>query len=220
VGKPRLIFLGAPGVGKGTQAQRLAADEGLVQISTGDMLREAIKQGTELGRQAKGYMDAGQLVPDDTVIGIIRDKLAGAPNEAGYILDGFPRTVAQAQALDAMLERTGSGIHHVINFEVPSAEIIRRLSGRRSCPECQAVYHMETAPPRQMGKCDKCGSALIQRQDDKSETIAERLKVYEQQTKPLVEYYSKQGLLRHIDATVPIDDVYSRLRQVLAPQNV
>lgn len=220
MGKPRLIFLGAPGAGKGTQAQRLAADEGLMQISTGDMLRDAIKQGTELGKQAKGYMDAGKLVPDDVVIGIIRDKLAAAPAEAGYILDGFPRTVAQAQALDTMLQRAGSAIHHVINFEVPPAEIIRRLSGRRSCPECQAVYHMETAPPLQMGTCDKCSSELIQRRDDKPDTIAERLKVYEQQTKPLVEYYSKQGLLRRIDATVPIDDVYGRLRQVLAPQTV
>jgi adenylate kinase len=207
-------------VGKGTQAQRLAAEEGIVQISTGDMLRDAIKQGTELGKQAKGYMEAGKLVPDEIVIGIIRDRLAGAPNGAGYVLDGFPRTVAQAKALDGMLQHAGSGIHHVVNLEAPHAEIIRRLSGRRSCPQCQAVYHIETALPRQMGKCDKCGSVLVQRDDDKQATIAERLRVYEQQTQPLVEYYTKQGLLRRIDATAPIDEVYGRVRQVLARQAV
>jgi adenylate kinase len=211
----RLIFLGAPGVGKGTQAQRLAVEEGIPQISTGEILREAIKQGTSLGTKAKGFMEAGKLVPDDVVIGIIREKLAGLDG-TGFILDGFPRTVAQAEALDRLLQEIpGGGIQHVINFEVPNEEIIRRLSGRRSCPGCQAVYHVESAPPRQDMRCDKCGAALAQRSDDRPDTIAARLRVYEQQTRPLVEYYQQKGLLRRVDARPPIDEVYSVLRKVV-----
>jgi adenylate kinase len=212
----RLIFLGAPGVGKGTQAQRLAADEGIPQISTGDILRDAIKRNTLLGAQAKSYIDAGKLVPDDVVIGIIRDRLLHSDAAGGFIMDGFPRTVAQAEALDRMLENGGrDGIHQVVNFEVPNTEIIRRLSGRRSCPDCQSVYHLENAPPRDEGRCDKCGGLLVQRTDDTPETIAARLQVYDKQTSPLVDYYKKRGLLRRLDATASIETVYRNLRSLV-----
>jgi adenylate kinase len=209
----RLIFLGPPGVGKGTQAQRLAAEEGIPQVSTGEILRHAVKQGTPLGKQAQGFMDAGKLVPDEVVIGIIRERVKGAECARGYILDGFPRTVAQAEALDQMLRTNGGpGIDHVVSFEVPHADLIRRLSGRRSCPACQAVYHLEHAPPKREGRCDTCGGALVQRDDDKPETVEARLAVYERQTRPLIEYYERRGLLRRVDATTSIDQVYERLR--------
>ena len=212
----RLILLGAPGVGKGTQAQRLATEEGIPQISTGEILRDAIKRGTPLGIQAKSFMEAGNLVPDDVVIGIIRDRLSRSDGADGFILDGFPRTVAQAQALDRMLLDSGAGgIDYVVNFEAPNQEIISRLSGRRTCPDCQAVYHVEHAPPQQEGRCDKCGAALVQRTDDKPDTIAARLKVYDQQTSPLVDYYRERGLLRQLDATVPIDSVYRNFRSLV-----
>ena len=212
----RLILLGAPGVGKGTQAQRLATERGIPQISTGEILRDAIKRGTPLGIQAKSFMEAGKLVPDDVVIGIIRDRLSRSDGADGFILDGFPRTVAQAQALDRMLLDSGAGgIDYVVNFEAPNQEIISRLSGRRTCPDCQAVYHVEHAPPRQEGRCDKCGAALVQRADDKPDTIAARLKVYDQQTSPLVDYYRERGLLRQLDATVPIDSVYRNFRSLV-----
>lgn len=212
----RLIFLGPPGVGKGTQAQRLATEEGIPQVSTGEILRHAVKQGTPLGKQAQGFMDAGKLVPDEVVIGIIRERVSGGECARGYILDGFPRTVAQAEALDQMLRKHGGpGIDHVVSFEVPRADLIRRLSGRRSCPACQAVYHLEHAPPKREGRCDKCGGALVQRDDDKMETVEARLTVYERQTSPLIEYYEKQGLLRRVDASVSIDQVYERLRAVV-----
>jgi adenylate kinase len=212
----RLIFLGAPGVGKGTQAQRLAAQEGIPQVSTGEILRDSVKQGTPLGRQAKEYMDAGKLVPDEVVIGIVRDKVAAPECAGGYILDGFPRTVAQAEALDRMLlERGGGGIEHVVSFDVPNAEIVRRLSGRRSCPSCQTVYHVEHDPPKRAGLCNKCGGALVQRADDKPETVEARLRVYDEQTSPLVDYYQKRGLLRRVDATVSIGRVYERLLAVV-----
>jgi adenylate kinase len=212
----RLIFLGAPGVGKGTQAQRLAAQEGIPQISTGEILREAIKEKTQLGMQAKQFIDAGQLVPDDIVIGVIRDKLSSLKEEEGFILDGFPRTVPQAEALDRMLDARRQKITRVINFEVPNQEIIRRLSGRRTCSGCQAVYHVEYAPPRDPARCDKCGQALVQRKDDEAGTIANRLKVYGEQTSPLVDCYRKKGILRDLDATAAIDQVYDRLREAVS----
>jgi adenylate kinase len=209
----RLIFLGPPGVGKGTQAQRLAAEEGIPQVSTGEILRHAVKQGTPLGKQAQGFMDTGKLVPDEVVIGIIRERVSGAECARGYILDGFPRTVVQAEALDEMLRTNGGpGIDHVVSFEVPHADLIRRLSGRRSCPACQAVYHLEHAPPKREGRCDTCGGALVQRDDDKPETVEARLAVYERQTRPLIEYYETRGLLRRVDAAASIDQVYGRLR--------
>ncbi len=212
----RLVFFGAPGVGKGTQAQRLAAAERIPQVSTGEILRESVKQGTPLGLQAKGFMESGKLVPDDVVIGLAREKLTSPECSRGYILDGFPRTMAQAEALDRMFRETGSpGLDHVVSFDVPNAEIIRRLSGRRSCPTCQTVYHIEHDPPKREGRCDKCGGALVQRADDKPETVEARLKVFDQQTSPLVEYYQKRGLLRRVDSTGDINEVYRRLRKVL-----
>lgn len=208
----RVIFLGPPGVGKGTQAQRLAAQEGIPQISTGDILRDAIKHGTPLGLRAKGFMDAGQLVPDDIVVGIVRDKLATAACAKGYILDGFPRTLAQAEALDRMLRKDGDAyITNVVNFELPKPELIRRLSGRRSCGTCQAVYNVVSAPPRQEGRCDRCGGSLVQRTDDQPEAIEARLRAYEEQTTPVIAYYEKQGVLRRLDASPGIDQVFGRL---------
>jgi adenylate kinase len=212
----RLVFFGAPGVGKGTQAQRLTAQERVPQVSTGEILRESVKQGTPLGLQAKGFMESGKLVPDDVVIGLARGKLTSPECSRGYILDGFPRTVAQAEALDRMFRETENpGLDHVVSFGVPNAEIIRRLSGRRSCPSCQTVYHIAHDPPKKEGRCDKCGGALVQRADDKPETVEARLKVFDQQTSPLVEYYQKRGLLRRVDSTGDINEVYRRLRKVL-----
>ena len=212
----RLILLGAPGVGKGTQAQRLAAEEGIPQISTGDILRQAIKRGTPLGTQAKSYIEAGKLVPDEVVIGVIRERLADPDASAGFILDGFPRTVAQAEALDGMLrEKPNQGIDHVVNFELPNDVIIDRLSGRRSCPDCQAVYHTAHAPPRQHDRCYKCGGTLVHRADDAPDTIASRLKVYDQQTSPLVQYYRTRGQLRRLNALASIDSVYQNLRSLV-----
>jgi adenylate kinase len=212
----RLVFFGAPGVGKGTQAQRLAAQERIPQVSTGEILRESVKQGTPLGLQAKGFMESGKLVPDDVVIGLAREKLTSPECSRGYILDGFPRTVAQAEALDRMFQETrNSGLDHVVSFDVPNAEIIKRLSGRRSCPACQTVYHIEHDPPKREGRCDKCGGALVQRADDKPETVEARLKVFDQQTSPLVQYYQKRSLLRRVDSTGDINEVYRRLRKVL-----
>jgi len=212
----RLVFLGAPGVGKGTQAQRLAAQEKIPQVSTGEILRESLKRGTPLGLRAKGYMDSGKLVPDEVVIGLVREKLTSPACARGYILDGFPRTVAQAEALDRMFKETGTpGLDHVISFEVPHEEVVRRLSGRRSCSTCQTIYHIEHDPPKREGVCDKCSGALVQRADDKPETVLARLKVFDQQTRPLVEYYQKQGLLRRVDATASIDQVYKQLLAVV-----
>jgi adenylate kinase len=161
-------------------------------------------------------MESGKLVPDDVVIGLARGKLTSPECSRGYILDGFPRTVAQAEALDRMFRETGNpGLDHVVSFDVPNAEIIRRLSGRRSCPSCQTVYHIAHDPPKKEGRCDKCGGALVQRADDKPETVEARLKVFDQQTSPLVEYYQKRGLLRRVDSTGDINEVYRRLRKVL-----
>lgn len=212
----RLVFFGAPGVGKGTQAQRLAVEERIPQVSTGEILRESVKQGTPLGLQAKGFMESGKLVPDDVVIGLAREKLTSPECSRGYILDGFPRTVAQAEALDRMFQETGNpGLDHVVSFDVPNAEIIQRLSGRRSCPVCQTVYHVEHDPPKKEGRCNKCGGALVQRADDKPETVEARLKVFDQQTSPLVAYYQTRGLLRRVDSTGDINEVYRRLRKLL-----
>jgi len=212
----RLVFFGAPGVGKGTQAQRLAAQERIPQVSTGEILRESVTQGTALGLQAKGFMESGKLVPDDVVIGLAREKLASRECSHGYILDGFPRTVAQAEALDRTFQEMGRpGLDHVVSFDVPSDQIIKRLSGRRSCPTCQTVYHVDHDQPKLEGRCDKCGGALVQRVDDKPETVESRLKVFDQQTSPLVEYYQKRGLLRRVDSTGDINEVYRRLLKVL-----
>src|SRR2546427_4332207 len=191
----RLVFLGAPGAGKGTQAQRLAAQEQIPHISTGEILRESVTRGTPLGLQAKGYMDSGKLVPDEVVIGLVREKLTSPECARGYILDGFPRTVAQAEALDRIFRETGTpGLDHVISFDVPQEEIVRRLSGRRSCSRCQTVYHIEHDPPKEEGGGDKCGGKLGRRAHGKPDAVVARLPVLDQQTRPLGEYYQNRGL--------------------------
>jgi len=207
----RLIFLGPPGVGKGTQAQRLSAQQGIPKISTGDILREAVAKKTALGVQAKSFMDSGKLVPDEVVIGIIRERLKEADSQKGFILDGFPRTVPQAEALASMLRQDGRTIDRVLNFELADEELVRRLSGRRSCPNCQAVYHLEFSPPQKPDLCDQCGGRLIQRSDDQPETIRKRLEVYRSQTVPLIRFYEEQGLLIRIDGLGFPETVFQRI---------
>ncbi len=207
----RLILLGPPGAGKGTQAVRLVNHFGIPQISTGDILRKAVKDGTELGTLAKGYMDRGELVPDEVVVGIIRERIAEPDCERGYILDGFPRTIAQAEALDEMLKKLKGGIDHVVNIAVGDEEIIKRLTGRRTCSSCGAGYHILFDPPKKEGVCDKCGGKLIQRDDDQEETIRARLRVYRQQTEPLIAYYKRKGLLRTIPGVGNMEEIFEAI---------
>lgn len=183
-----LIFLGPPGAGKGTQAKMLIERYSIPQISTGDILRAAVAEETDLGKKAKEYMEAGKLVPDEVVIGIIEQRLKQSDCEKGFILDGFPRTVAQAEALDKVLENMGSKIDHVLSLDVPAEELIKRLTGRRTCKNCGAMYHVIFKPPKSEGICDKCGGELYQRSDDNEETVKSRLNVYEQQTRPLTDF--------------------------------
>jgi len=211
----RLVFLGAPGVGKGTQAERLAARFQLPKISTGDILREAVRNKTPMGLAAKAAMDQGKLVPDDVVVGIVRDKLAEPALARGFLLDGFPRTVAQAEQLAAMLGAAGLKLDRVVNVVVPRADVVRRLTGRRSCSKCQAVFHQDFARPKQDGVCDQCGSALVQRSDDRPEAVETRLTVYEQQTAPLIDYYRQRGLLSDLEGAGKIDEVQDRLLALL-----
>jgi len=211
----KLILLGPPGAGKGTQAVRLVAHFGIPQISTGDILRKAVKDGTDLGKLAKSYMDQGALVPDEVVIGIIRDRIVQSDCDKGYILDGFPRTMAQAEALDEMLKNLGTGVDHVVNIALDDEEIIKRLTGRRTCSQCGAGYHILFDPPKKEGVCDQCGGALIQRDDDKEETVRERLRVYREQTEPLIEYYQKKGILYNVDGTKDINGVFEEIKSIL-----
>ncbi len=213
----RLVFLGAPGVGKGTQAEKVAAHFGVAKISTGDLLREAVRAQTTLGKDAKGYMDQGKLVPDSVVIGLVRDKLSDSSCVKGFVLDGFPRTVPQAEELGTVLSQRNIQLDQVINFQVSREDVVKRLSGRRSCPKCQATFHVDFAPPQKTDICDRCGEKLIQRNDDKRDAIETRLKVYEEQTSPLISYYDQKGLLVHLDGAGPVDGVYQRLTKVLAP---
>lgn len=216
----RLIFLGAPGVGKGTQAELLAAKSGRPKVSTGDILREAVRNQTPLGIQAKACMDQGKLVPDAVVIGIVKDKLAEPACAKGFLLDGFPRTVPQAEELATMLRARGLQLDRVINISVPREEIVRRLTGRRSCPKCQAVYHVEFSPPKREGICDRCGGELVQRSDDKRETVERRLAVYEEQTAPLITYYRQRGLLSDVNGTGTVEDVQRRVTELLSAHGV
>lgn len=216
----RLVFLGAPGVGKGTQAERIAARFHHPKISTGDILREAVRNKTPLGLEAKACMDQGKLVPDAVVIGIVKEKLAEPSCAGGFLLDGFPRTVKQAEELTVMLEAQRQQLDRVLNFAVPREEVVRRLSGRRSCPKCRAVFHVDSAPPKRAGVCDRCGAELIQRSDDRKETVEARLSVYENQTAPLIAYYRQRDVLSELDGGGAIDEVYERLLELLASRGL
>jgi len=213
----RVVFLGAPGVGKGTQADRVAAQYRVVKISTGDVLREAVRAQTPLGREAKNFMDQGKLVPDSVVIGLVQDKLSESGCASGFVLDGFPRTVPQAEELGKVLQSKQVKLDRVVNFKVSRDDVIKRLSGRRSCPKCQATFHVDFAPSKTGNTCDRCGEALIQRSDDRREAIETRLKVYEEQTAPLIRYYEDQHLLTELDGSGAVDSVFQNLSQVLAP---
>jgi adenylate kinase len=209
----RLVFLGPPGAGKGTQARELAGEWGVPQIATGDMLRDAASAGTPLGRQAKSYMDRGVLVPDDVIIGLIAERLAQQDAEHGFILDGFPRTIPQAEALDRLLKDLGRPLDRVILFDVSEPELLRRLTGRRSCPVCQSTYHLVSAPPSQPGICDRCGGTLVQRVDDREDTVRKRLAVYADQTAPLLDYYRNRGLLASVSGEGAVDTIRAAIRR-------
>lgn len=211
-----LVFLGPLGAGKGTQAQMLREREGIPQISTGDMLRQAMAEGTELGRKAKAYVDRGELVPDDVMIGLIEERLRQPDTRRGFVLDGFPRTLAQAHGLDRFLRAEGRTLDAVVYFQISDETIIRRLSGRRVCRKAAHIFHLDSHPPRVTGRCDFDGSELFQREDDKEDTVRHRLEVYHQQTEPLVEFYRSRGILEAIDAEADIDVVYERLRRILS----
>jgi len=199
-----LIMLGAPGAGKGTQAQKLSARLGIPQISTGDMLRQAVSEKTALGMEAKKYMEAGKLVPDEIVIGIVKERLSKEDCKNGFILDGFPRTLEQAKALEEFAR-----VDFVINIEVPEEILVERITGRRSCPKCGAVYHVKNKPPKISNRCDLCGSELYQREDDKEETVRKRLETYRKQTLPLIKYYSEKNKLINIDGNREIDAIFN-----------
>jgi len=209
-----LIFLGPPGAGKGTQAKRLIERFGIPQLSTGDILRKAVADGTPLGKQAKALMDAGKLVPDEVVNGIVDEALASPSCEKGFLLDGFPRTVPQAAALDAMLQQRGCKIDHVIELLVPEAELMSRLSGRQTCPKCQTPYGKDS-PPRKPGICDKDGTTLIVRPDDQPDRVQQRLKEYWTKTALLTGYYKRRGVVRGIDAMGTVDEVERRIVEAL-----
>jgi adenylate kinase len=211
-----VILLGPPGVGKGTQAVRLADSVGWEHVSTGDLLRAARRAGTELGRKAQAYMDAGELVPDALILDLVRDHLKGIAPEAGILFDGFPRTTAQAELLEGVLEVVGRRVDRVVLFEASDEELVRRLSGRRSCPDCGAVFNVHFTPPKQEGKCDRCGAALVHRADDTAETVQNRLKVYAAQTAPLIEWYGRsEGVVVPVNAEAAVDDVQAEFRRAV-----
>lgn len=210
-----ILLMGPPGAGKGTQAANIVKKFAIPHISTGDMFRAAIKEGTELGKKAKACIDAGNLVPDEITIGIVRERLAQADCKKGFILDGFPRTVEQADALTGILADIGLSLKKVINVNVPSADLVERAVGRRICRSCGATYHVQFKPAKAAGKCDECGGELYQRADDTEETMKNRLSVYEAQTKPLIEYYQKAGLYVEIDGRQAIDKVFADIVETL-----
>ena len=211
----KIIMLGAPGAGKGTQAKMIADKYGLPHISTGDIFRANIKEGTELGKKAKTYMDQGLLVPDDLVVDLVVDRVKNPDCEKGYVLDGFPRTIPQAECLDKALEQMNDSMDYAINIDVPDENIITRMGGRRACVGCGATYHVVNIPPKKEGICDRCGKELILRDDDKPETVKKRLDVYHEQTQPLIDYYTKKGIIRDVDGTQQMDDVFNAIVKIL-----
>ena len=211
----KIIMLGAPGAGKGTQAKKIAAKYQIPHISTGDIFRANIKNGTELGKEAKKYMDQGLLVPDELTVKILLDRVAQPDCANGYVLDGFPRTIPQAEVLDKALTELNDKIDYAINVDVPDENIVKRMSGRRACVACGATYHIEHIPPKKEGVCDKCGEPLILRDDDKPETVLNRLKVYHDQTQPLIDFYTGKGVLKSVDGTVDMQDVFASIVAIL-----
>ncbi len=213
----RLVFLGPPGAGKGTQARELGREWSVAHVSTGDMLREAVAAGTPLGRQAKGYMDRGELVPDSVIVALIGERLGQPDAEHGFILDGFPRTIAQAEALDRLLKDLGQGLDAVVYFDVSQAELLRRLTGRRVCRSCGESFHVVSAPPRIAGICDRCGGELYHREDDSEATVRRRLDVYAKQTAPLLDYYRGRGLLVSVPGEGSIETIRDAIRRATGP---
>lgn len=211
----KIVMLGGPGAGKGTQAKMIAERFAIPHISTGDIFRANIKEGTELGRKAKEYMDQGLLVPDELTCDLVVDRIAKDDAKNGYVLDGFPRTIVQAEALKDALDKRGEAVEFALNIDVPDDNIVRRMSGRRACVSCGATYHMVYNPPKKDGICDVCCSELILRDDDKPETVKKRLDVYHDQTQPLIEYYEKSGVLKNIDGTQDIDVVFHEIVDIL-----
>lgn len=211
----KIIMLGAPGAGKGTQAKMIADKYGVPHISTGDIFRANIKNGTELGMEAKKYMDQGLLVPDELTVRILLDRVAQDDCKNGYVLDGFPRTIPQVEVLDSELTKLGDHIDYAINVDVPDENIVKRMSGRRACLTCGATYHIEHVPPKKEGICDVCGSELVLRDDDKPETVKNRLNVYHEQTQPLIDFYTEKGVLKTVDGTVPMEEVFAAITAIL-----
>ena len=211
----KIVMLGAPGAGKGTQAKMIAAKYQIPHISTGDIFRANIKNGTELGKKAKSYMDRGLLVPDELTVDLVIDRLAQDDCKNGYILDGFPRTIPQAEALDAALAKLGEKMDYAIDVDVPDENIVSRMSGRRACTGCGATYHIVYNPSKKGDCCEVCGEKLILRDDDKPETVQKRLNVYHEQTQPLIDYYTKQSILRTVDGTQDMNDVFAEIVKIL-----
>ena len=211
----KIVMLGAPGAGKGTQAKKIADIYQIPHISTGDIFRANIKEGTELGKKAKTFMDAGKLVPDELTIDLLMDRISRPDCANGYVLDGFPRTIPQAESLEAALEKRGEKIDYAINVEVPDENIIHRMSGRRACLNCGATYHVVHIPTKVEGICDRCGSELVLRDDDKPETVKKRLDVYHEQTQPLIEFYSQRGVLVNVDGTRDMEVVFADIVEIL-----
>ena len=211
----KIIMLGAPGAGKGTQADKICAKYNIPHISTGDIFRANIKNNTELGQKAKSYMDKGELVPDELVVDLVVDRIKADDCTNGYVLDGFPRTIPQAEALDVALAAINDKVDYAINVEVPDENIINRMSGRRACVACGATYHIVHIPTKVEGVCDKCGADLILRDDDKPETVKNRLNVYHEQTQPLIDYYTAKNVLHEVDGTKAMEDVFSSIVSIL-----
>lgn len=211
----KLIMLGAPGAGKGTQAKKIAAKYQIPHISTGDIFRANIKAGTELGMKAKSYMDQGQLVPDEVTIGMLLDRISQDDCQNGYVLDGFPRTIPQAESLTAALKERGEKMDYAVNVDVPDANIVERMSGRRACLGCGATYHIVYNAPKTEGICDACGEKLVLRDDDKPETVQKRLSVYHEQTQPLIDYYKQEGILAEVDGTQDMEKVFRDIVKIL-----